>query len=134
MLLEEGVFYDQCVLLRKLLAFALLHSVLQGQICLLLQVSLDFLLLHFSPYDGFPHSFPHRSVGKESIYNAGDPGSIPGSGRSSGEGKDYPLQYSGLENSMDHIVYGVTKSWAQLSNFRFSFPFPYDEKGISFWC
>ena len=48
-LLEEGVCYDQCVLLAKLLAFALLHSVLQGQICLLLQVFLDFLLLHSSP-------------------------------------------------------------------------------------
>ena len=48
-LLEEGVYYDQCVLLAKLLAFALLHSVLQDQICLLLQVFLDFLLLHSSP-------------------------------------------------------------------------------------
>ena len=50
MLLEEGVCYDQGVLFCKiLLAFALLHSVLQGQICLLLQVSPDFLLLHSSP-------------------------------------------------------------------------------------
>ena len=49
MLLEEGVCYDQCVLLAKLLAFALLHSVLQGQISLLLQLSLDCLLLHSSP-------------------------------------------------------------------------------------
>ena len=49
-LLEEGVCYDQCVLLTKtLLAFAQLHFVLQGQTCLLLQVSLDFLLLHSSP-------------------------------------------------------------------------------------
>ena len=44
--------------------------------------------------------FPDRSGGKESTCNAGDPGSIPGSERSTGEGKDYPLQYSGLENSM----------------------------------
>ena len=43
------------------------------------------------------------SVGKESTCNAGDPGSIPGPGRSAGEGKDYPLQYTGLENSMDYI-------------------------------
>ena len=43
--MEEGVCYDQCLLLAKLLlAFALLHFVLQGQTCLLLQVSLDFLL------------------------------------------------------------------------------------------
>ena len=46
---EEGVCYDQCILLVKLLAFALLHFVLQGQICLLLHVSHDFLLLHSSP-------------------------------------------------------------------------------------
>ena len=44
--------------------------------------------------------FPHSSGGKESACNAGDPGSIPGSGRSSGEGIGYPLQYSGLQNSM----------------------------------
>ena len=50
-LLEEGVCYDQCILLANntLLTFALLHSVLQGQICLFLQVYLDFLLLHSSP-------------------------------------------------------------------------------------
>ena len=54
--------------------------------------------------------FPHSSVGKESACNAGDPGSIPGSGRSTGEGKGYPLQYSDLENSMDCIVHGVAKS------------------------
>ena len=45
--------------------------------------------------------FPHSSVGKESACNAGNPGSIPGLGRSPREGKGYPLQYSGLENSMD---------------------------------
>ena len=49
-LLEEGVCYDQCVLLAELLlVFALLHSVLQGQICLLLQVFLDFLLQSIVP-------------------------------------------------------------------------------------
>ena len=46
---------------------------------------------------------PDSSAGKESTCNAGDLGSIPGLGRSPGEGKDYPLQYSGLENSMDCI-------------------------------
>ena len=50
------------------------------------------------------------SGGKESSCNAGDLGSIPGLGRSPGEGNSYPLQYSGLENSMDSIVHGVTKS------------------------
>ena len=56
---------------------------------------------------------------KEPACNAGDLGSIPGLGRSPGEGKGYPLQYPGLENSMDCIVHGVTKSRAQLSNFHF---------------
>ena len=45
--------------------------------------------------------FPDSSVGKESACNAGDPGSVLGWGRPPGEGKGYPLQYSGLENSMD---------------------------------
>ena len=104
--------------------------------------------------------FPGGSVGKESACNAGHPGSIPGSGRSAGEGIGYPLQYSWasfvaqlvknlptmwetrvliprlgrspgegkgyqfqnscLENSMDWIVCGVTKSWAWLSELHFS--------------
>ena len=54
--------------------------------------------------------FPDTSVGKESICNAGDPGSIPGLGRSAGEGKGYPLHDSGLENSVDCIVLGVARS------------------------
>ena len=63
------------------------------------------------------------SSGKESTCNVGDLGSIPGLGRSPGEGKGYPLQYSGLENSgpensMDCIVHGVVKSRTQLINFR----------------
>ena len=45
--------------------------------------------------------FPCGSAGKESACSVGDLGSIPGLGRSLGEGKGYPLQYSGLENSMD---------------------------------
>ena len=63
--------------------------------------------------------FPDSSVGKESVCNAGDPGSIPGSGRSSGEGIGYPLQYSGLEDSIDCIVHGVTESRTRLSHFHF---------------
>ena len=54
--------------------------------------------------------FPGGSSDKESAYNAGDLGLIPGLGISTGEGKGYPLQYSGLENSMHCIVHGVTKS------------------------
>jgi len=55
--------------------------------------------------------FPDGSDGKESTCNAGDLGLIPGLGRSPGGGKGYPLQYSGLENSLDYIVHGVAKSW-----------------------
>ena len=62
--------------------------------------------------------FPDSSVGKESTCNAGDLGSIPGLGRSPGEGKGYPLQYSGLENSMDYIVHAVAKNWTRLSYFH----------------
>ena len=51
----------------------------------------------------------------------GDLGSIPGLGRSPGEGKCHPLQYSGLENSIDCIVHGVPKSWKELSDFHFHF-------------
>ena len=57
----------------------------------------------------FHVGFPCGSAGKESTSNVGDLGSIPGLGRSPGEGKDYPLQYSGLENSMDCIVHGGHK-------------------------
>ena len=54
--------------------------------------------------------FPDGSAGKESACNTGDLGSIPGLGRFPGEGKGYPLQYSGLETSMDCVVLGVAKS------------------------
>ena len=47
---------------------------------------------------------------KNSCCNVGDLGSIPGLGRSPGEGKGYPLQFSGLENSMDYIIHGVAKN------------------------
>ena len=61
----------------------------------------------------FSHSkrcvgFPGSSDGKESAYNAGDPGSIPGSGRSPGEGNGNPLQYSCLKNSMDRGAWQAT--------------------------
>ena len=51
-----------------------------------------------------PRGYPGGSAGKESTCNEGDLGSIPGLGRSPGEGTGYQLQYSGLENSMDYIV------------------------------
>ena len=58
------------------------------------------------------------SAGKESTCNVGDLGSIPGLGRSPGEGKGYPLQYSGVKNSMGCIVHGITKSRTRLRNFH----------------
>ena len=66
--------------------------------------------------------FPCGSAGKKSACNVGDLGSVPGLGRSPREEKVYPLQYSGLENSMDCLVRGVAKSRTQLSNFHFTFP------------
>ena len=65
--------------------------------------------------------FPCGPAGKESTCNAGDLGSIPGLGRSPGEGKGYPLQYSGLENSMDYTFHGVANNWIGLSEFHFNF-------------
>ena len=64
--------------------------------------------------------FPNGSPGRESAHNAGDLGSIPGLGRSPGEGNGYQLQYSRLENSMVYTVHGVAKSWTRLSDFRFT--------------
>ena len=58
--------------------------------------------------------FPCGSAGKESACNVGNVGLIPGLGRYPGEGKACPLQYSGLENSMECIIQGVTKSWTRL--------------------
>ena len=69
-----------------------------------------------------PHGlngFPCGSIGKESACSAGYLGSTPGLGRSPGEGKGYPLQYSGLEISTDWIVHGVTKSRTQPGNLHF---------------
>ena len=65
--------------------------------------------------------FPHSSVRKESTCNAGDPGLIPELERSPGEGKGYPLEYSGLENSTDCMAHAVTKSRTQLRDFTFTY-------------
>ena len=70
--------------------------------------------------------FPGGSDDKASVYDAGDPGSIPGLGRSLGEGNGNPLQYYCLENPMDRgawlaTVHGVSKSRTRLSDFTFTF-------------
>ena len=84
--------------------------------------------LQFSVYNlGFfglfiaAEGFPGGSASKESACNAGNLGSIPGLGRSPGEGNGYPLQYSGLENSMDCVVHGLAKSQTRLSDFHYDF-------------
>ena len=64
--------------------------------------------------------FPCSSAGKEFTCKGGDLGLIPRLGRSPREGKGYPLQYSGLKNSMDCIIHGVTKSRIRLRNFHFT--------------
>ena len=68
-----------------------------------------------------PLGFPGGSDGKESAYNTEDPGLIPGSGRSPGEGNGNPLWYSCLKNPMDRgawqaTIHGVTMSWTQPSD------------------
>ena len=85
---------------------------------------LSLWLLTWLP-NGLPQfpdlGFPCGSAGKESACNVADLGLIPGLGRSPGEGKGYPLQYSGLENCMDCIVHGIAKSRTRLTDFHFTF-------------
>ena len=84
---------------------------------------LDYLVKIFGIYQIYQgyKDIPDTSVSKESGCNAGDPGLISRLGRSLGEGKGYPLLYSGLENSMNCTVHGVTKSQTLLSGFHFHF-------------
>ena len=77
-------------------------------------------LLHVS-VGIFLKEFPCGSAGEESVGNAGDLGLVPGLGTSPGEGKGYPLQYSGLKNFLDCIVHGIAKNQTRLSNFHFQF-------------
>ena len=76
--------------------------------------------------------FPCGSAGIICLQE-GDLGSVPGLGRSSGGGNSYPLQYSGLENSMDCIVHGVTKSQTWLSDFHFHFGYTTICSSIFWW-
>ena len=77
--------------------------------------------------------FPGGSAGKDSPCNGGDLDLIPGLGGSHGEGNSYPLQYSGLENSMD-LFHGITKSWTRLSDFHFHFHFQGIDVFFFFFC
>ena len=91
---------------------------------------------HFTHTHTHTHQgFPGGSEVKASARNAGDLGSIPGSGRSPGEENGNPLQHSCLENPMDGgawwaIVHGVAKSWARLSDFTFTCTHTYDILGF----
>ena len=83
-----------------------------------------FLVIYYEPF--LCMGFAGSSAGKKSACNAGDPGLIPGSGRSPREGNGYPLQYSDLENSMDRgawqaTVPGLAKSRTWLTDFHFTF-------------
>ena len=77
-----------------------------------------FFLLWYILGDFLPRWLTKQLNGKESACQVGDLCSIPGLGRSPGEGKGYPLQYSGLENSMDYIAHGDAKSWTELNDFH----------------
>ena len=111
-----------------------LHTTsLRGQPCPTLQMTDSPVILSSSPllflHSTYHHlytylvfvSLPHPcgSAGKEYACSVGDLGSIPGLGRSPEEGEGYPLQYSGLENSMDCTVHRVPKSW---TTERLTFP------------
>ena len=78
------------------------------------------------------------SAGKEPACNAGDLGLIPGLGRSPGERKGYPLQYSGLENSIGCIIHGVAKTWRRLSDLHFDVLFisccPHSREKETYQC
>ena len=94
-------------------------------------VHVYFQAMFFSGYI----CFPGGSNGKESACNTGDVGSVPELGRSPGEGNSYPLQYSGLENSIDReawwaTVHGVAKSRILLCDFHFYFPLSYPGMGL----
>ena len=96
-----------------------IYHILRGREQLVLELQLSRLKSHDYINWAFMMGFPGGSAGKESACNARDLSLIPGLGRSPGEGNGYPLQYSGLEKSMD---YTVKKSQAQLSEFHFYSP------------
>ena len=93
-----------------------IHGVCQARVLEWVAIAFSDMKLHTSSQSMLEKetlyplvAFPSGSTVKESTYSAGDLGSIPGLERSLGERKGYPLQYSGLENSMDCIVHGVQR-------------------------
>ena len=99
---------------------------------------LSVLILKTASWFKQDWGFPGGSDGKESACSAGDPDSIPGSGRSPGEGNGNPLQHSCLENPMDGgawsaTVHGVAKSQTRLSDFSFSLSNISSVTILAFW-
>ena len=90
-------------------------------VCVCVCVFVHMCVYSINMGDCFMVGFSCGSAVKESACNIGDLGSIPGLGRSSGEGKGYPLQYSVLENSVQNTVHGFAKSQTRLSDFHFRF-------------
>ena len=114
LILSTSLSFCDSVSMASWLSWPTLYSWARNQF-LHLDVSIE--MLNLPSTEGFPGS----SDGKESACNAGDQGSIPGLGRSPGEGSGNPLQYSCLENPLDRgalwaTVHGVAKSWTQMSN------------------
>ena len=96
-----------------------IYNTIYVYVCVYIYVCVCMCIHYICVYLGFPGG----SVDKESACNVGHLGLISGLGRSTGKGNGYPLQYSGLKNSMDrgawHIVHGVAKSRTGLNNFHF---------------
>ena len=109
LLIFNNSFIEMSVIYHKIRPFKAYNSVITS----------IFRVLQWPPLSSF--RFPGGSAGKEFACNVGGLGLIPGLGRSPGEGKGYPLQYSGLENSMNCIVHILAKSWTWLSDFHFHF-------------
>ena len=111
--------------------FSLLHS---QHATLMLALSflcpLSLVLLHLVLYTS-KGGFPCGLDSKESAWNVGDPGSIPGMGRSPGEGNGNPLQYSCLENSMDRGVWGKSDRTEQLRLLPITLPLAYQFSFLS---
>ena len=131
MFLEEGVCYDKCILLAKFcqsLPCFILYSeaklacysryLLTSYFCSPVSYN-EKDIVYFGVSSRMPRASLIAQLVKGSTCIAEDPSSFPGSGRSPGGGKAYPLQCSRLENSMDCIVHGVAKNQTRLSDFHF---------------
>ena len=106
------LFKEPAFSLTDLSYFYLVSISFSSAVCMIffLLLTLGFVCCSFYSSFRCKVGFPGSPDSKASACNAGDLGSIPGLGRSPGEGNGYPLQYSGLENSMDCVVHGAAES------------------------